>query len=76
MATKCITITVEAYDRLRSQKQERESFSDVINRITGRKSILDLAGLLSPKEADELEKNIQETRVRMRKEIEKRVAEL
>ncbi|MBI5072641.1 antitoxin VapB family protein [Candidatus Woesearchaeota archaeon] len=63
MATKCITITVEAYDRLRSQKQERESFSDVIARITPKKSsLLDLVGLLSPKEADDMKKHIAVSR--------------
>lgn len=34
MASKNITITEDAYEALRSLKQEHESFSDVIRRLT------------------------------------------
>ena len=68
MATKCITITNDAYERLVVFKKYNESFSDVINKITKGFSILDLAGILTNKEADELSKHIEEGR----KEIAKR----
>ena len=62
MATKTISITEEAYERLRSKKDERESFSDVINRITNKRPLSDFLGVLNEKEADLLEKTIKRNR--------------
>ncbi|WP_132057183.1 antitoxin VapB family protein [Halorussus amylolyticus] len=36
MGTKSLTITDEAYDRLKEHKQDDESFTDTILRLTGR----------------------------------------
>ncbi len=62
MATKTISITEEAYERLQARKKGGESFTEVINRITGKSSLLDYAGLLSVKEAKELEEKIKDNR--------------
>ncbi len=62
MATKTITITVEAYEKLKRMKEERESFSDVINRMVKKRSLLELAGILNEKEGEEFEKAIKEGR--------------
>jgi len=73
MATKTISITEEAYERLRSKKDERESFSDVINRITNKRPLSDFLGVLNEKEADLLEKSIEKNRKIHSKLHEKRI---
>ena len=70
MTVKTLTITEDAYTRLAAEKENGESFSDVIRRITGKRSLLDLVGVLSDKEADELERAVRETR----KEMDQRLA--
>ena len=78
MATKTLTITEDAYGRLAAAKEKNESFSEVINRITGKVSLLSIAGILTEKEADELEKSIARSRQRSRlrmKRIAKEIAE-
>lgn len=62
MGTKNISITEAAYRRLASMKREHESFSLVINRLTGTHSLLELAGSLSESAAKRLEKNIARVR--------------
>ena len=59
MATKTISITEEAYNRLLTKKYEKESFSEVINRTTNKINLLDFAGILTNKESDNLIKNIR-----------------
>lgn len=66
MATKTLTITEDAYERLATAKEENESFSEAINRITGKVSLLSIAGILTEKEADRLEKSIGEIRRKSR----------
>ena len=64
MATKTISITEEAYERLANQKRENESFSMVINRKFKKYNLLDMAGALSKESAEALEKAIKENRKR------------
>lgn len=71
MATKTISITEEAYDRLLSRKKEKESFTEVINRITNKMNLLDFSGILNKKEGDRLEKSVLENRRRSRRRMER-----
>ena len=74
MATKTITITEEAYRRLRQSKSGEESFSEIITRITGNAGqLLKFAGMLTEKDAEKLEARIKENRKRwLRIEVEKK----
>ena len=69
MATKTISITEEAYDRLIAKKHEKESFSEVINRITNKVSLLDFAGILTKGESDKLARSINEARKLSKKRV-------
>lgn len=62
MGTKNISISDEAYRRLASLKHENESFSLVITRLTGKKSLADIFGVLTTIEVDRLERNIKKIR--------------
>ena len=74
MPTRTISITEEAYERLRTQKAPKESFTDVINRITGKRSIMELAGILSKEDAEKMEEHIKKSRLESEKHM-KRVIE-
>ena len=62
MSTKNISITEDAYARLAALKRPNESFSQVIRRITERRSILELAGILSASEAQEFRDSVKVSR--------------
>jgi predicted CopG family antitoxin len=62
MGTKNISISEEAYERLAALKKPNESFTEVVNRLTRKKSILELAGTLTEKEGDETRREIKELR--------------
>lgn len=59
---KTITVTDEAYRNLRRFKREGESFSDVIQRLTARRSVRTLVGALSPKQGEALRRASREVR--------------
>ena len=62
--TKVISISDDAYELLKRFKMNK-SFSEVIIEIVGdksRNSLMEFAGILTDKEANEMKKNIRETR--------------
>jgi len=70
MGSRNISISDEAYSRLAALKGPNESFTDVINRITGRRSILELAGVLTEAEGDELRRRVEELRLGSARRVE------
>ena len=62
MATKTLTITEDAYERLLNAKEREESFSEIIVKHFPKRSLLELAGLFSAKEADDLRAHIRARR--------------
>lgn len=54
MAVRTITVTEEAYARLAHEKRAGDSFTDVILRLTARRSLEDLAAALAPREVGAL----------------------
>jgi predicted CopG family antitoxin len=66
MVVKTITITEEAYRRLKARKAGEESFSDVILRLTRRRPLRDFVGMLSAESAEALRGAIDEDRARRR----------
>jgi predicted CopG family antitoxin len=64
MGTKNIAISDEAYQMLKALKKSGESFTDVIERMTHKSSVLELAGVLSKKEAANVEKYVRAVRKR------------
>ena len=54
MGVRTLTVTDAAYERLAALKRPGESFTDVILRLTGRRSLTELADAFSPGEARSL----------------------
>jgi predicted CopG family antitoxin len=68
--SKSIRLSEEAYERLDAHKREGETFSEVVLRLAGERSLLELAGILSDEEADALRDAVDERRERRGEELE------
>lgn len=66
-----IRLSEEAYQRLKRRKQPGESFSDTVNRIAGERSLLELAGILSDAEAEDMREAIQDQEDRSRERLDR-----
>lgn len=68
--SKSIRLSNEAYERLKARKREDETFSEIVLRLAGERSLSELAGVLSDEQADSVEDAIEERRERRRGELE------
>lgn len=73
MGTKTISLADDAYERLRAEKRENESFSDVVRRLTEGVSLEEYYGVLSEETADELEEIVSRRREERTNEHRERV---
>lgn len=71
MATKTLSITEAAYERLVAEKRAGESFTDVILRLTKKRSIFDLHKIVSKAEAESVAEAYLENRREQRALAEK-----
>lgn len=71
MATKTITITEEAYEKLKMRKKGNESFSEVISRVMPYTDWADFIGIFSEKSASKLERSIKEMRKESEEELDR-----
>jgi len=58
--SKSIRLSDEAYERLKAHKEEEETFTDVVLRLAGEHSLLELAGILDDEEAASMKDAIAE----------------
>lgn len=71
MAVKTITVTNEAYEALKTQKQPNESFSKTIIRVTRRRPLSDFFGILHGERGKKFKQSVEQ----LRKERVKRTNE-
>lgn len=76
MGTKTISLADDAYDRLKAEKRENESFSDTVRRLTAGVRLADYYGVLSDETANEVEAIIAERRLERGNTRRKRVEQI
>lgn len=76
MATKNISITEEAYNRLANLRKKSESFSEIIIEITGNARFMDYFGAISEEPGKRLEKTISLMKKRENSIQAKKIKEL
>lgn len=73
MPSRTLNVTQEAYDLLAALKGEHESFTDVIKRLAGERSLLEVVGVLDDAQAQKLEARVEAARERARKRRQKQL---
>jgi predicted CopG family antitoxin len=67
MPSRAINITEDAYDLLAALKADGESFTDVVKRLAGERSLFDIVGVLDEEQARRLEARVGAGRDRARR---------
>jgi predicted CopG family antitoxin len=75
VATKTLTITEAAYERLAAEKRPGESFTDVILRLTKKRSLFDLHKIVTKQEADSIAEAYLENRREQRELLDRKTGE-
>jgi predicted CopG family antitoxin len=68
MPSRTVNLSEEAYQRLAALKVGGESFSDVVNRLTGKHAVLQLRGVLSDAQARAFREVVRDSDRRYRAE--------
>lgn len=61
MGSTTIRLDEAVYERLRAEKREDETFSEAVERLLGRRSLLDLVGLWSPEAVEDVRRTLEGT---------------
>ena len=72
--SKSIRLSEDAYERLEAHKTEEESFSDVVLRLAGERSLEELAGILDDEAAASVRQAVEDRRKRRNEVIEETAA--
>lgn len=73
MGSRTIAISDEVYGRLKALKAPEESFSQLLDRLSGRPSLMELAGALSKDQVAVVRQAVAEGRARSRARRERTV---
>ena len=73
MPSRTLNVTDEAYETLAALKRDRESFTDVILRLAGERSLFDIIGALDEEQAKKLEARIEAGREKSRRRRNKQL---
>jgi predicted CopG family antitoxin len=76
LGTKNIAISDEAYQRLKALKKPGESFTELIERMTRSRGILELSGILSNQETSRVSQVVRETRRESSKRLHRTIERL
>ena len=74
--SKSIRLSEEAYERLAAHKRDDETFSEVVLRLAGERSLLEIAGILDDEEAAEVRDAVEKRRERRRSGLEETADEM